>query len=70
MQKNHQIRILSFKQAVMTKYRYLMKLSLISHTEKNRIFSKFLDQLPLPYKFHGSGIRYTLNFASCEPLID
>ena len=72
MQNNFEIRT-SIKQ-LLTKYQIFTKLSQIPHIHINYNFSKyiwnFLDQLFLPYKFHGrdmSGITFFI-FASCEPL--
>ena len=61
---------------LLTKYKIFKKLPQISHTHKNCDFFKqaynwnFFDQLLLPYKFYGSGMRGILffNFASCELL--
>ena len=60
---------------LLANYYFFTKLPKVSHghnffkhmelTEKYN----FLDQLLLPYKFHGSSISGMLFFASCEPLI-
>ena len=58
------------------------KISIFQEIAPNSIYSQklqfpnynwnFLDQLLLPYKFHGSSMRgilfFFFNFASCEPL--
>ena len=72
VKKNFDIRT-SIKK-LLAKYRFFKKLPQISHICKNRYFSCitviFLEQLLLPYIFHGSGMRGILffNFASYEPL--
>ena len=72
VKKNTEIQTLIKK--LMAKYRFFNKLPQISHIHKNHTFFKyncdFLDQLLLPYTFHGSSMKGILffNFASCETL--
>ena len=70
-------RILRFElyfKALLVKYRFFKKSPQISHIHKMRNLSSiiviFLEQLLLPYKFHGNSMRRILffNFDSCEPL--
>ena len=62
--------IQTFIKQLFTKYQCLTKLPQISHIHKNNIYFKynwnFLDQLLLPYKFHGSDMwgMYFFIFAS------